>query len=701
MRLFFSLVLATGASSAFAADDLTVLKSGPSDTPPRKMLHAHLLAECQKHFDARKAEVEKLKTPDEIAARQKALRENFITALGGFPEKTPLNAKTVGTLKRDGYRVEKVIYESRPEHHVTANLYVPEGPGPFPAVLMPLGHSQNGKAAEYMQRGAILLARNGFVALVYDPIGQGERSQLLDKLGNPAIKGSTSEHTMCGVGALLVGRSTASYRVWDGIRSLDYLASLPEVDAKKIGCTGCSGGGTLTSYLMALDDRIAAAAPSCYLTSLERLFATIGPQDAEQNITGQVALGLDHADYVFLRAPKPTIILASTRDFFDIKGTWDTFREAKRVYTKLGYPERVELIEADAQHGYPPAHREAMARFFSRWLKGEDKVIVEGKFPIEKDQALWCTRSGQVLEDLKGRSVFDLNAALADELAKKRAEKKWTLEEFRKEVARISGASSFRDGSSVRPTPDESIKRDGYQITRYLMTVSDMPIPGFQFTDKEAKQARPWVVYASDRGTAADAVAGGPIERIVKGGRSVFALDLPGWGETAPAIAAPGKTPTFGVEYKEAFLGLHLNEPLLCRRAANLRSACIVLPHLEGAELTGVGSAAIVALHVGAVDVHVKALTLDRGLVSWENVVRTPISHNQLANVVPGALAVYDLPDLAAAIAPRKLTIRNPVDAAGRPLSKEAAEEAYKKVRAAYKLAGAADKFVIEVDAKK
>src|SRR5262249_45122905 len=157
----------------------------------------HLIAECQKHFEARKAEVEKLKTPEEIAARQKVLREKFVAALGGFPEKTPLNAKTVGTLKRDGYRIEKVIYESRPEHHVTANLYIPEGNGPFPGVVMPLGHSQNGKAADYMQHGALLLVKNGFVALVYDPIGQGERSQLLDKLGNPAIKGSTNEHTMC------------------------------------------------------------------------------------------------------------------------------------------------------------------------------------------------------------------------------------------------------------------------------------------------------------------------------------------------------------------------------------------------------------------------------------------------------------------------------------------------------------------------
>src|SRR5262249_46706266 len=158
----------------------------------------------------------------------------------------------------------------RPDHHVTATLYIPDGKGPFPGVINPIGHSNNGKAADYIQRGCISLALNGIAALAYDPIGQGERMQLLDNQGKPAIKSSTTEHTLSGVGALLVGRSTASYRIWDGIRALDYLESRPEIDAKRLGCTGCSGGGTLTSYLMALDERILAAAPSCYITSLEK-----------------------------------------------------------------------------------------------------------------------------------------------------------------------------------------------------------------------------------------------------------------------------------------------------------------------------------------------------------------------------------------------------------------------------------------------
>ena len=158
--------------------------------------------------------------------------------------------------------------------------------------------------------------------------------------------------------------------------------------------------------------------------------------------------------------------------------------------------------------------------------------------------------------------------------------------------------------------------------------------------------------------------------------------------------------PTFGVEFKESFLGFHLNEPLLGQRVADLLGVINTTPKEPGIELLGLGSAGPVALHAAALNFRVKSVTIDGGLVSWDNVLRTPISHNQLANVVPGALKLYDLPDLAAAVAPRPLTIRNPVDAAGKYLSKEAAEEAYKGVRAAYKKANAEGKFKLITPAK-
>src|SRR5262249_28491415 len=150
----------------------------------------------------RRKEVASLKTPDALQARAQRIRERFREALGELPERTPLNARVVGTLHRPGYTVERVIYESRPAHLVTANFYRPDGDGPFPGVLVPCGHSANGKAAEPYQRVCSLLASNGVAVLCFDPIGQGERVQALTADGKPAIVGSTTEHTMAGIGAL-------------------------------------------------------------------------------------------------------------------------------------------------------------------------------------------------------------------------------------------------------------------------------------------------------------------------------------------------------------------------------------------------------------------------------------------------------------------------------------------------------------------
>ncbi len=443
------LVFATMRRTTVFADDgsikpseLRVLEpAGSAGTPPaREMLNRYLLGQARRQFDARRKAIAAIKTPEDIANRQRALRAFFLRSLGDLPVRTPLNPHVVGTLKRDGYRVEKVIFESRPGHHVTANFYVPHGKPPFPGVLLPCGHSENGKAYEQYQRVAILLAKNGMAVLCYDPIGQGERLQRLDEQGKPVVR-NTTEHTMAGIGALLVGRQEASYRIWDGLRALDYLAGRTEVDPRRLGCTGNSGGGTLTSYLMALDDRIAVAAPSCYITSLERLFATIGPQDAEQNITGQVAAGMEHADYLTLRAPKPTLMTVGTRDFFDIQGSWDTFREVKLIYGRLGFGERVDLFESDEPHGFTRPRRIATARWMSRWLLKKDEAIDEPDFSIASDADLQCTKSGQVLLDFKGRSVFDLNAERAGELraARQAPGAKRSDADLRKEVRKLLG----------------------------------------------------------------------------------------------------------------------------------------------------------------------------------------------------------------------------------------------------------------------
>jgi dienelactone hydrolase len=668
------MLLAAAALLLSPQESLTVLK--PEDKP-KKMLEEYLIAECGRAFDARRKEIDAIRTPADVAKRQKALREKFIEALGGFPEKTPLNARVVGTLLRDGYRVERVIYESRPNHHVTANLYLPEGKGPFPGVIMPMGHSENGKAADYAQRGSILLAKNGLACLCYDPISQGERKQLLDDAGKPAIKGCTTEHTLIGTGALLVGWCTATFRIWDGIRSLDYLASRPEIDPKRLGCTGCSGGGTLTSYLMALDDRILAAAPSCYVTSLERLFATIGPQDAEQNIPGQVAFGLEHADYLTMRAPRPTLLLTGTRDFFDIQGSWTTFREAKRQYAILGRAEAVDLAEFDMPHGYPKAHREAAVRWMRRWLLGVDDAIVEAAFPIEKDRDLWCTETGQVLSALKGKSAFDLIAERAKEFEATRP--RLTSRQLGDKI-RSLGISAHGTAAEPQFIPGR-IERTGYVIDRASVEADrGMKVPYLVLVPKAPANALS-VVYVAGEGKMGACARGGPAERLAQAGRIVESPDLRGFGETA------------GSEFKESFLALHVSRPLLAQRMQDLMHFVHPGQHVH---VIGTGLAAPPVLHLAVLDPQIVEVTVEDMVVSWGSVARTPVSRGQLSNIVPGVLGFYDFPDLAAALAPRPLTIRHPVDAAGKPVSQAELEEIYAPARAAYKAAGAEKNLVLE-----
>ena len=160
--------------------------------------------------------------------------------------------------------------------------------------------------------------------------------------------------------------------MWDGIRALDYLLSRPEADRNHVAVTGNSGGGTHSTYLAALDDRIHVAMPSCYITTWGHLLDTIGPQDAEQCIPPSLADGLDHADFVTAFAPKPYLILSAIRDFFAIGGARQTYEEARRVYTALGAGDKIRMVEADDGHGYSAPRRAAAYRWVSKWLKGSE-----------------------------------------------------------------------------------------------------------------------------------------------------------------------------------------------------------------------------------------------------------------------------------------------------------------------------------------
>ncbi len=669
-------------------------------------------------LDARRAKFLEIKSRTDCETWARERRDFFERQIGGFPERTPLNARVVRHLQGDGYRVENVIFESRPQHHVTANLYLPEGDGPFPGVIVPCGHSHNGKAANGYQRISILLAKHGMAALCYDPIGQGERYQMLDFKHNhkhfkqvsyplpvphPRVQFlCTTEHTTMGIGCILLGTNVAQFRIWDGIRAIDYLQSRDDIVADRIGCTGNSGGGTLTAYLMALDDRIFAAAPVCYLTTFRKLIETKGPQDAEQNIFGQIAFGMDEPDYVMMRAPKPTLICAGRRDStFSIDGTWDLFRQAKMFYSRLGYPERVDMNDADVPHGFYLQQREAVARFMHRWLLDKDKVIHEvdpatlpdpvsdqqlrelGKGDWTQEE-LYCTPEGQTLLMDGEKSVFQLNAELAKSLKKKRTPrwKSMTDAERRDLVRATIGARPCQDLPQPTVKSAGTIRREDFTIEQLILKEgAEVPLSALAYIpDKPNAEI---CLYLTGSGMNEDASPDKLISDRVAQGQIVISAELTGIGLTETGSNgqdwARGQ---FGPDLQEilmayllgrSYIGMRADDVALWTRVVASLSPVTSAPEPRHFHLVASGEATIPALHAVALqsDGNLKFATIAlSGMVpSWEHVVEAPEHLNQLVNAVHGALRHYDLPDLVDLVGRERVTIEATVDALGNPIA--------------------------------
>jgi len=661
-------------TAVFSQDDLRVLPEKIDNISPADMMSNHLSRLAGQKFEDWKAQYEQRKTPEQIAEYQKRLREKFIEAIGGLPERTPLNPQVTGIISRDGYRVEKVIFESQPKHHVSALLFLSDAgkyKPPYPGVLVPCGHSDNGKAHEAYQTMGALLALNGMAGLVFDPIDQGERSQMPSQL--PRLAG-TRAHTMLGIGSILLGRNTARFEIWDGMRAIDYLQSRPEVDSKRIGCTGNSGGGTQTSYLMSLDERIVAAAPSCYITGFERLLDTIGPQDAEQNIYGQLAFGMDHADYLMMRAPMPILICAATEDFFDITGVWNSFRYAKRLYTRMEFAERIDLLENDAGHNYNQIQRQGVVRWMSRWLLNKDLPISEPEIKLLSDEEVLCAPGGQVMNLDGARSTYDLNRDLEKKLVGRR-QKQWAnqdLTELLDEVRRIAGIRKLAELPEPKVTSTETIERDGYQIRKMILTPADgIYLPALMFVPgTDAGQAA--VLYIHEQGKAADAAPGGPIEAMVKAGKRVLAVDVRGTGETQQS-KQDKFTDAIGLDWKDVFTAYLLGRSYVGMRAEDVLDCARFLrqQQTEPIDLIAAGNVTIPALHAAALEPELFGSVRLTGLLSsWSNVIESGRSYNQQINAVQGALTTYDLPDLAATLG-EKLIVKEPLNALGEPGAKQ------------------------------
>jgi cephalosporin-C deacetylase-like acetyl esterase len=635
-------------------------------------------------IEARQNEVRAaLKTKEDAEKYVQGVRERIQRSFGPWPEKTPLNPQVIGVVERDAYRIEKVIFESRPRFFVTANLYIPKDRKfPLPGVVGSCGHSDNGKAAAAYQSFAQGLARLGYVCLIYDPLGQGERLQYTDEMFRPTIGVGTREHNQAGNQQHLVGEFLGSWRAWDGIRALDYLLKREEVDPQHVGITGNSGGGTMTTWLCGVEQRWTMAAPACFVTTLRRNLENELPADSEQCPPRVLALGLDHADFLAALAPKPVIILAKERDYFDARGAEEAFARLKHLYGLLGAEENVALHIGPTEHGYTQENREAMYRWFNR-VTGISDASTEPALVIEEDKTLQCTPNGQVAE-LKSRPVYSFTQAKSRRLGQSRQRLEGdALREAIATVLRLPASVRSPSGGAapeyriLRPHPSR-----GYPLpfaTAYAVETE----PGVQALvyrlSKERHLSRPprgpkrAILYVSHLSSDLELRQEPLIKELCEkaGEATCFTVDVRGIGESLPNTCSVNSfRDSYGCDYFYAAYGVMLDSPVIGQRTLDVLRVLDFLNAYghEEIHIAGKGFGAIAATFAAVLSDRVKLVTLKHALSSYAEVAETTDYRWPLSALVPRILTRFDLPDCYQALARKKLQLIEPVGAEGVPV---------------------------------
>jgi len=399
--------------------------------------------------EARQRAWEQVRSESDLLKLQQTMRQELLQMIGGLPEKkTDLRPRINGKIQMDGFSIEKLIYESLPGVYVTALVYSPDDHSiKHPAVLVPAGHATNGKI--HYQGLIQRLASRVYVVIAWDPVGQGERSQFWDaKAGKSRYNLVCAEHAVMGNLAYLAGTNLARWEVWDGMRAVDYLLTRSDVDAERISISGTSGGGTQTALIAALDPRIKVAVPSCYISSLPMRMASrifVDPDsDPEQDLAGIVSQGIDHAGLLLLLYPRPVMVASAVLDFFPIEGARESFREAQRIFERMGHGDRIAMTEGYHGHQYSDENQEAALDFLDRFNRMPIRHGLRAPKQLP-DADLLCTRTGQVMLDQSdARSLMDeIRGYYEERTSVKHADlsvhyknhsadyKDWTVSEFR------------------------------------------------------------------------------------------------------------------------------------------------------------------------------------------------------------------------------------------------------------------------------
>ena len=615
-----------------------------------RMILDRQIAQARAMSHDRKKRLASVRTRKEAEAYRDEVAAKIAKCFGKFPARTPLRARTTGTIEGPYFRTEKVVFESRPDFFVTANLYVPNAlKEPAPAVLGNCGHDRSGKASNENQTYSQELAQCGFVVLTFDPIAQGERDQHLSLPTGHVLRTNCAQaHVILGQQLQLAGEFFGSWMAWDGMRALDYLLSRAEVDPARIGVTGNSGGGCLSTWLWALDRRISMAAPSCWVNSFLAVIENEVGGDAEQMPPGILEAGLDHGDFFLARLPEPAMIIAQRHDFFDRRAVAETAREVSRIYALFGQKDRFGVYIGDHTHGYFDDGRRAMRAFFCRHQ--QQRAPKKLHLALQPVDALFASKGGEVLAN-GSLSVGQILVQKAPALCLKRGRPAPAL--LRSRLIETLGLRDYRKN----PLPYRNLRSDWLAEGRLFGRYAVRTEPGIEvilrkvFLPAEGlvqalSVEREVVLYVPHWSSHADFLSFDPAKKLLER-LPVFAVEVRGVGESMcrdkddPEVhywmdyLAQGFDQMFGISH-------------LGRRAFDLLKTCDLLVQ-EGANKIRVvarGQGSLIASIAAALHPQIEIAELHDAPVSFVEWLGIDDLAWPASMCPRGVLQRFDLPDI-------------------------------------------------------
>lgn len=604
------------------------------------------------------------------------LRKNLLAAWGGFPaEPAPLEPKKLGEIQCDGYRIEKIVFQTRQDVWMPANLYLPDKSGKLPTVLNVHGHWPGAKQDEHLQARCAGLAQHGFVAMAVDAFGAGERA-VGTKLGE--YHGEMTAATLWPTGLALSG-----LQVYENMRAVDYLLTRAEVDGAALGITGASGGGNQTMYAGAYDDRFKAVVPVC---SVGNYRAYLGAACCMCEVVPGALTFTEEWGLLAIVAPRALMVINASRDAvqFSIMEAKKSLALASQVFELAGKPKNVRHTTFDSPHDYSKPMREAMYGWMTLHLKGEGdgSPIAEREQKLLNPEELRCYPGESRQADYL--TIPRFAAREAREILKRKPTPDhldfWKSEAFmmREGLQRVLGADP-------PPTPLNLTVDRMQNGDRWLLFDTE---PNVRITAlRRPADSKRWVILVDHAGV--DKAAGSDhAAELRAAGWNVVCVDLRACNRTAVTGDAIGNAP----DHNSAEWSMWIGRPLLGQWAYDVRrTAAALLASIEGVPdelaVVGVGTGGLVALVAAAQDEALVRVGITDSLSSY--VSEMPYQGQRLGLMAPSILRqVGDVAHLASLVAPRRLLIAGPVDGGGQAVEDKDREAQFSYLRSIYSMQG-------------